>query len=207
MSDDTWAQQAVRYRNEFRQSAGLLVGIVTGLIADGVLNDNEIRFLGEWLAAHDEVAFEWPGDIILARVREILADGVITEEERTHLLAILRDVVGDSRQSLAHAGHVTELAFDDMAAITFQGIVFCLTGNFVYAPRQVCEAKTEERGGVVKNGVSRRVRYLVVGSLGSPEWKEGSFGTKIEKAVQLKREGADLAIVREDIWAESLDRL
>jgi NAD-dependent DNA ligase len=207
MSDDTWARQALRYRNEFKQSAGLLVGIITGLIADGVLNDNEVRFLGEWLAAHDEVAYEWPGDIILARVREILADGVITEEERTHLLAILRDVVGDSQQSLASAGHVTDLAFDDLDAIAFQGIGFCLTGNFVYAPRQVCEAKTAERGGFVRGGMSRKVRYLVVGSLGSPEWKHGSFGTKIEKAVQLKRDGADIAIVREDIWAASLDRL
>lgn len=37
--------------------------------------------------------------------------------------------------------------------------------------------------------------------MGSPEWKYGSFGTKIEKAVSYRDGGLPLRIVHEDTWA------
>ena len=33
--------------------------------------------------------------------------------------------------------------------------MFCLTGDFVYAPRSVCEREIEARGGVVGKGVTK----------------------------------------------------
>jgi hypothetical protein len=44
----------------------------------------------------------------------------------------------------------------------------------------------------------------VVGSLGSQEWKHGSFGTKIDRAMELKQQGAPIAVVKEDHWAAAL---
>lgn len=44
--------------------------------------------------------------------------------------------------------------------------------------------------------MTKKLDYLVVGGLGSLEWKHGSFGTKIEKAMQHKRAGVPLFIVR-----------
>lgn len=79
-----------------------------------------------------------------------------------------------------------------------------LTGNFVYAPKSACEEAVVKRGGFVKASVSKKVRYLVVGSLGSPEWKHGSYGTKIERAMQLKRDGGLILLVKEDAWAAAL---
>ena len=105
---------------------------------------------------------------------------------------------------MTHATHVTELAFDDIDHIVFEGRKFCLTGNFVYAPRPACEQQVIARGGEVTSGVSKKVHYVVVGSLGSQEWKHGSFGTKIEKAMQLKQAGAAIVVVKEDVWAAAL---
>jgi NAD-dependent DNA ligase len=204
MADEHWTRQAALYRNEFQQSLGQLIGIITGLIADHTLNDAEIRFLDEWLSIHDAVVYDWPGDIISARVKAVLADGIVTEDERTYLLTTLQDVVGCKPETIATASHVTELAFDDVQAITFQGLGFCLTGNFVYAPREVCENACAMRGAIVKSAVTKRVHYVVVGSLGSCEWKHGSFGTKIAKAIDLRQQGAGIRIVREDVWAAAL---
>lgn len=203
MAND-FARQGVRYKNEFEQSAGQLIGLATGLIADQVLSDSEIRFLHEWVSKHDEIAYSWPGDILHARVRSVLEDGIITEAERAHLVDTLRQLVGGCPEDLAVSGHVTELAFDDGVELLFEGQAFCLTGNFVYAPRETCEAAVVQRGGITKNGVSKKVRYVVVGSLGSAEWKHGSFGTKIDKAMELKRTGAPIAVIREDQWAAAL---
>jgi hypothetical protein len=51
---------------------------------------------------------------------------------------------------------------------------------------------------------SLRLRYLVIGSLGSSEWKHGSFGTKVEKAVKYKRTGLPILIINEKPWTNSL---
>jgi NAD-dependent DNA ligase len=204
MADD-WARQALYYRNEFRQAGGLLIGLVTGLVADAVLTDDEIRFLQEWIEVHDEVKYGWPGDIIHRRLHAVLEDGLISEAEREHLLTTLRELIGGNQETLAAATHVTGLAFDPVDEVVFQGCVFCLTGNFVYAPREICESEVVKRGGIVKSSVSKRINYVIVGSLGSQEWKHGSYGTKIEKAIQLRRDGAPLKVVREDVWTAALD--
>ena len=198
-----FARQAGAYANEMKRSLGALLGIAQGLLADGVLTDAEIEFLDDWLTANSAIASAWPGDVLHRRIKAVLEDGVVTPDERTHLVDTLTKLVGGRLDELANLTHVTEMIFDDVPSVQFAGSVFCLTGNFVYAPREVCIRETEQRGGVVKSGVSKKLNYLVVGGLGSPEWKHGSFGTKIEKAMQLKQK-APLVIVHEDRWAQSL---
>jgi len=68
----------------------------------------------------------------------------------------------------------------------------------------VCEGFITTRGGAIKSSPSNKLNFLVIGGLGSPEWKHGSFGTKIEAAMRMKDEGAAIAIVHEDHWAASL---
>lgn len=199
-----FARQAAAYENEFKQSLGVLVGIATGLLADRQLVDLEVRFLSEWLESHDEISHSWPGDVVYARIKAIGADGIITEPERVHLVDTLRALIGGTLEGLAASTHVTGLAFDDVGRVVFPGATFCLTGNFVYAPREVCTTETEKRGGQVKNSVTKKLQYLIVGGLGSPEWKHGSFGTKIEQAIRYKREGLPILVVHEDQWASSL---
>jgi NAD-dependent DNA ligase len=146
--------------------------------------------------------------VVLSRVRAVLEDGVITETERAHLVDTLTKLVGGGLdQSASATMGVTELLeFDQVATIEFSGAAFCLTGDFVYAPREVCERAILSRGGLVKAGVSKALRYLVVGGLGSAAWKHGSFGTKIDKAMQLKREGAALLVVDEPHWTAAIER-
>src|SRR4051812_33737808 len=96
-------RQRARYENEFRQCCTELVGLAEGLIADTQLNDSEIRFLDRWLDKHDAASCEWPGDVLHARVREVLADGIITEEERVYLLKTLSMLVGGHLERLAES--------------------------------------------------------------------------------------------------------
>ncbi|MBL0143768.1 MAG: BRCT domain-containing protein [Betaproteobacteria bacterium] len=198
-----FARQGAAYANEMKRSFGALVGIAQGLLGDRQLSDQEIGFLNEWLQANDAIATAWPGDVVHTRIKAVLADGVVTEEERSHLVETLSKLVGGSLEQLAQSEHVTGLAFDDVSSVSFSGSRFCLTGEFVYAPREVCSAAIESRGGTV-GGVTKKLSYLVIGGLGSPEWKHGSFGTKIEKAMQYKREGLPILVVHEDTWASSL---
>jgi NAD-dependent DNA ligase len=83
---------------------------------------------------------------------------------------------------LAEVGEAAvQVMFDSVEKVEFAGSRFCLTGVF-NRPKEEIKAAIEGRGGTVAENVSKKVRYLVVGSAGSAEWKHGSSGTKIEKA-------------------------
>lgn len=199
-----FARRAAAYKNEMNQSFSALIGICTGMLSDQKLTDDEIQFLDSWLDTHSAIAASWPGNVIHARIKSSLFDGIVTETEREHLILTLQQLIGGTLDELPESGHVTQLAMDDIEEIEFPGATFCFTGDFVFASRERCIHETESRGGSVKSGISKKLRYLVVGGLESPEWKHGSFGTKIEAAMRFKSEGSGILVVHEEAWAHSL---
>lgn len=88
--------------------------------------------------------------------------------------------------------------------LTFPGQTFCFTGGFVY-DRDRAIAQTEALGGIVKKGMSGKVRFLVVGRNGNDFWSAGdSGGSKVAKALELKSKGKAVAIVPECVWAAAV---
>lgn len=201
-----FARQGAAIRNDLNRSLGALVGISQGLLCDGRLTDDEIRFLNDWLTQNESISMTWPGDVLHARLREILADGIVTNDERAYLTDTLQQLIGGTTEDLASATHVTELALDRSAVVSIPNSTFCLTGDFVFAPRSHCESVICSRGGLISKSITKKTNYLVVGGLGSPEWKNGSFGTKIEKAMEYKSKGVLIHVVHEDQWASALSR-
>jgi NAD-dependent DNA ligase len=199
-----YQQQAVSFNNDLRRSCGALIGIIQGMLSDGHLHDREIAFLLDWLDANEAAASTFPGSALLPQIQTIVADGCITDAERHHLTHVLQQIVGGTLEDLAQSTHVCALALDTVPVIDFTGRRFCLTGDFVFGPRDVCASAITRRGGEVLPGVTKKLSYLVVGGLGSPEWKHGSFGTKIEKALQYRAAGVPLLVIHEDLWAGSL---
>ena len=98
--DNHFARQGVAAQNEMRQSLAALVGIATGILADQALTDDEIRFLHDWMTANEAISYLWPGDIIYARLKSVLADGIITAEERAYLVETLQQLVGSTADAL-----------------------------------------------------------------------------------------------------------
>lgn len=201
-----FTRQSAAYRNDLNRSVGALIGISQGLLCDGHLNDEELRFLRSWLEQNEAIATAWPGDALYSRVKNILSDGLITSEERSYLTEMLQRLIGGSIEELAEPTHVSELAFDRTATVAIPNATFCLTGDFVFASRTQCESAIEKRGGFTSKSVTKKVAYVVVGGLGSAEWKHGSFGTKIERAIEYKRQGVPILIVHEDQWASALEK-
>lgn len=197
-----YTRQAATFRNEMRQSCAVLMGLVQGMLADDELRDEEVIFLRNWLARAQNVALTWPGNVIAAQIEQALSDGHLAPQERQHLRNTLEKLITGALDEAA-SSPVATLALDDVTAIDIEGRSFCFTGDFVFGPRPVCESAVVRRGGTVIN-ITKKLDYLVVGGLGSAEWKHGSFGTKIEKAVCYREKGVPLRIVHEDAWATAL---
>ena len=183
-----------------RESLGELLGIARGLMADRELSDAEIHFLNEWLQQRYWVASSFPGNVIHERIREVLEDGIVTEEERSHLVDTLSMLIEDRLEDLAEQVDLTELWFDEVGLIQFDKARFCLTGNFVYGPLTLCRTAIEQRGGIVIPSVNDQAQFLVVGALGVDEWREGGLGAEIEAAMRLRATGGSVKIIPEDCW-------
>jgi NAD-dependent DNA ligase len=175
-----------------------LLGIARGLLADERLSDDEIGFLSGWLNQHRSIARQFPGDVIHDRVRAVLEDGVVTEEERSHLVDTLNMLIQNRLADLAERVDLTELWFDDAGTIGFGGSKFCLTGKFVFGSPGLCRSAIEQRSGIVTASVGDDTNFLVVGGLGLDEWRSGGLGVEIEKAMRLRATGRPVKIIPED---------
>jgi NAD-dependent DNA ligase len=190
--------------SKLKQSLGELLGLARGLMADQELSNSEIRFLHEWLEERFLITSSFPGNVIDQRIKDVLEDGVITEEERSHLVDTLNMLIGDRLEDLAEQVDLTELWFDEVGLLEFNQARFCLTGNFVYGPMDVCRTAIEQRGGIVSPTVGDELQFLVVGGLGVDEWRSGGLGTKIESAMRLRATGKPVKIIPEDSWVAQL---
>ncbi len=200
-----FARQAVSYSRMLSRSCETLLGICAGLMADRKLNADEVLFLDQWLMENDAIANVWPGEVLAAKVRAVMADGEITTEELDHLSGVLSDLLGGTmRETGAAGGLSSKLPLDDVNEITISGSSFCFTGDFIFGTRDKCTRATEERGGEVLKNVRMDLDYLVIGTMVSSEWKHSSYGTKILKAVEYRDRGQSIRIIGENAWTKHL---
>lgn len=182
----------------------LLNGLCKGLIADRDLNDDEIRYLDWWLSQNGALKDNYPGRELYVLVKEILKDGVITADESAALHKALVDFTGCDLDSGIVDGLATRLPIDDVADLNIQGKIFCLTGAFVAGKRSIVEGLIVKNGGSVTDSITKKLDYLVIGTLSSRDWKFSSHGRKIEKAINYRDEGGKLKIVSEEMLFGSL---
>lgn len=188
-----------------RRSADALVGITAGLTADGKINQLEAEFLKNWIETH-LIHLEDPVvNILYHRLANMLSDGVLDENESVELLEILHQFSGIPVGGPQRGSTVSSLPLNDPAPeLDWLAKVFLFTGVMAFGPRKDCEALVIERGGVIGNSVSKKVHFLVVGSIGNEQWLHSAYGAKIKKAVELRDSGVPIAIISETHWQQVL---
>jgi len=90
--------------------------------------------------------------------------------------------------------------------VRFSGRAFLFTGKFDFGDRKACKQAVEAKGGTSAKSVTSSLDYLVVGTKGSPTWKKGRYGAKIERAVALRRTCGAPAVISEEHWKRALRR-
>jgi hypothetical protein len=207
---DEHGQPVTRYsylhENNFRKAVDQLTGLCKGILCDGIVTDKEAQFFHEWVRAH-AVPPLWPFNQILARVEAIFADGVVAEDEREELAAIMRQIVGgEFRIETQPEDSSTALPLDNPAPdiIHFPDHEFCVTGRFAFGTRKKVVEAISNLGGTFNDTPRLGTNYLVIGFFASKDWKYSSHGTKIERALQLRQDASDIAIIAEEHWKSFL---
>lgn len=181
-----------------------LIGICRGVIADGVIDESEAIFLGQWIEKHREVAETWPANVVYARVTEMLRDGVLSGDEQAELLSTLRDLTGEGSPLQQSSQSTTLPLTTPTPDIVFPDQTFCLTGKFVFGSTVDCEDTIMEMGGTVVATPVNETDYLIIGELCSPDWVHTTFGRSIERAVELSEQGHGIKIISERQWVDAM---
>ena len=204
---DDFARMRATEARLLTRSCEALLGVCQGLLADHVLNESELHFLTLWLQDHPDIADVWPGAVIAGRIRDILADRIVTEDELQQLKEVLKSILGGTWEDTGAAtGLPTELPIQDNTPVVVIDRKFCFSGKFVFGTRSACENFVVARGGIVNAGITKDLDFLVIGTFISPDWLNTSFGRKIEKAIVYQQEGCKLRIVSEKHWSEAIER-
>ncbi|QUE77998.1 BRCT domain-containing protein [Stutzerimonas stutzeri] len=192
-----------------KRSVDALIGLAAGIAADGQINQQEAEFLESWIATNLAHLEDPVINLLYRRLSDMLADGVLDAEESVELLSTLRSFAGLSAVGLS----VTNNAFNSptdlplcrpVPELEWNGRLFVFTGVMAYGPRKDCESLVIARGGQIGSGVSKKIHYLVIGTVGNDQWLHGTYGTKIKKAVELRDAGAPIAIVSEEHWQKAV---
>jgi NAD-dependent DNA ligase len=182
-----------------------LMGILDGIVSDGRIEDSEVKFLSTWLSANPEAIQRWPGTLIERKVREILADGIITAAEKDHIMKVLQNLGATMFMETGSASNeVISLPINDIVTVTMRDAGVCLTGDFIFGTRAACERLALRAGAMPMDNVSKNVDYLVIGTMTAPGWSHGSYGRKIQRAVELQEQGHAIEIISERRWLEAV---
>ncbi len=192
-----------------RRAADALVGLAAGITADGIVNITEAVFLKQWLEDNLAHLNDPVINLLYSRLACMLQDNALDMDESQELLNILRSFSGVGIERPKDGGTAavipTDLPFNSpVPDLIWDGRMFVFTGVMAFGPRKDCQALVEERGGLIGGSISKKVHYLVVGSVGNEQWRHSTYGTKIMKAVELREAGASIAIVGEGHWQKML---
>lgn len=184
-----------------------LVGLCRGVLADGHVNEQEAWFIKDWIERNGAFVGRYPFSVIYARLESILRDGRIDTDESADLHDTLVRFVGGEACDLEAetASLASSLPLDQPSpAVEHAGRVFVVTGTFTHGARSIVADSIQSRGGVLANAPSKQTHFLVIGELGSRDWISSNAGRKIQKAIELREQGAQLKIVSEAHWARHL---
>jgi NAD-dependent DNA ligase len=139
-------------------------------------------FLRLWLLEHESICDKWPANAIHHKIKEILKDWVINEEERTAFLSLLQEITGNYFSETGSASpEKPALPLDMEPNITFENKSFCFTGVFLYGTRATCESVIDKLSGYSRDGVQNNLDYLVNGHRINPDWLHETYGLKFKK--------------------------
>lgn len=183
-----------------------LIGLIKGVMADGMVHQGEVEFLIDWMNTNHQARDKWPAKAIYPRLVAAMEDGIIDlDEEREIMDVLLATIGGNTAPMCGESSNSTALPYTKpFPEIDFYGRTFCFTGKFACGSRRWCEESIEKRGGIAISNITKKLDYLVIGEIGSRDWIHSTHGRKIEKAIEYNENGVPIYIISEQYWYEKI---
>ena len=214
--DTLWVCHNIRpnsiYYDSITSDLQRLQGILHGIIADKIINKEEILGLQYWLENNKHLSNNYPYDEIFELVEGVLYDGVLSQNEVPILKNFFAKFCEISPASVLSTDELVEIkntasiyaVCSTNPKIIFRNNLFCFTGKSSKGSRKDIADIVINAGGLFKDTVVSDTKYLIVGDDGNPCWAFACYGRKVEKAITAKKSGQNINIVHETSFWECL---
>ena len=173
-------------------STQILDGILKGIASDGIVTDEECRSLRIWLYDNIYLMGHFPFDKLMSTLDEVLLDGVVTTEESEYVYKIISGILNPIEEIKEQVNTVV-------------GKRVCLTGVFKHGDKADVEKYIVAHGGTVTPSVTKKTDILLVGDFECAAYSNGTYGTKIKKAIEYNQKGGNIQIVKESDFFSEFD--
>ncbi len=183
-----------------------LQALLAAIASDGVVSEAEVEKLRDWLEDHADLRMCWPFDEVDSLITSVMKDRWIDPVEQKMLLEYFQSFAPQDMHfdSPVPTNNTLQGIHAVSPEIVFEDRRFCFTGESARATREEMKIMALDRGAKVIGSVSPRLDYLIVGANGNPCWAYSCYGRKIEKAMQLRQQGAKILIVHEADFFDAL---
>ncbi|MBN1501136.1 MAG: BRCT domain-containing protein [Spirochaetes bacterium] len=227
--DEKYLEQDVKdellqFCNEFDSATGVLdrlsreisvlKGFITGIMADDIIEVEELVRLEQWIIARQDLAGKWPFRELSELITAVLEDNRITEEEHEEMVTLFNSILRDSGSQTGIESDDTlnaepfgsvDLLFSP-GQIEISGKTFCLAGEFAVKSRSEYISLAKAAGASVESAITSGTDFLVIGGKSNYNWAFSTYGGKVEKVLKLNEdEKAGIRIISEDMFAASLN--
>ena len=121
----------------------------------------------------------YPFDKAIGLVDKVLEDGIVTKEESEYMTSIITDILNPVDALKEQINSV-------------DGKYVCLSGNFTYGSKSKVEEYITKRGGIIDKNVKKSTDILMIGNEECKEYSNGSYGTKVKKAIEYNEKGSNI---------------
>jgi NAD-dependent DNA ligase len=201
--------QSTEYYDSITADIQSLHGLLAGIVADGRITEQELEGLSIWMADHEHLQGCWPYDEVHSLTTAILADHKIDDLEQQRLKTFFNEFVSATGDRSIGKSIVTEgSSIKGICAvcpqITFENCVFCFTGESKKYSRQQCFIIVDRLKGKNSKNVTKQLNYLVIGAISNPCWSYACYGRKVERAVELRKQGHNILLVHENDFVDAV---
>jgi hypothetical protein len=186
-----------------------LQGILHGILSDNIIDIKELHYLREWMNDNSHLESMYPYDEVYSLLHKVLKDGQLDSQEELLLKVFFTEFIDTKYSVNIDSGDYDqikkEMHIQGVCAlgpnIEFEGNLFCFTGESSRMKRVDVQRIVIEKGGRFNNNIVKETDILIVGDGGNPCWAFSCYGRKIEKAINLRKQGKRIIIAHEiDFW-------
>ncbi len=164
----------------------ILDGILKGITIDGKINEDECKNLRQWLYDNIYLSDHFPFNKTIEMIDKVLEDEIITKEESEYITSVIQEMLNPVECLKSQVNSI-------------DGKHICLSGNFAYGSghKSDVEKYIVDRGGIIDSSVKKTTDYLLIGSCECQAYSNGTYGTKVKKAIEYNDKGCNIQILKE----------
>ena len=162
----------------------ILDGILRGITIDGEITESECKNLRQWLYDNIYLSDHFPFNKAMEVLDKVLEDSIITKEEAEYITHMINEMLNP-----------VDCLKEEINSV--DGKHVCLSGNFAYGQKSDVEKFIISKGGIIDTSVKKTTDILMIGNCECQAYSNGTYGTKVKKAIEFNEKGCHIKIIKE----------